>query len=68
MDCASRFNGDVPRLTAPSGKTRSLCSAAGDEWGEYIGRLNPSEQCKHQVSLTCKQTNSTLEASFFVQG
>ncbi len=63
-------NGDVSaRLTAPSGKTEVVrFASAGDEWGEYIGRFNPSEPGKHLVSLTCKQTNSTLEASFFVQG
>jgi hypothetical protein len=63
-------NGDVSaRLTAPSGKTEVVrFASAGDEWGEYIGRFNPSEPGKHQVSLVCKQTNSTLETSFFVQG
>ena len=40
----------------------------GDEWGEFTGRFTAEEPGKHEVTLSCKQTGATLEASFFVQG
>jgi hypothetical protein len=34
----------------------------------FTGRYHAEEPGKHQIRLFCKQTNATLEASFFVQG
>ena len=62
--------GDVTaRIVAPSGKSELVrFASAGEEWGMFTGRFNSEEPGKHQVTLFCKQTNATLEASFFVQG
>jgi hypothetical protein len=57
------------RITAPSGRTEMVrFSSAGDEWGEFTGRYTALESGSHRVSLFCRQTGATLEASFFVQG
>ena len=57
------------RITAPSGKSELVrFSSAGDEWGEFTGRFTALEAGSHRVTLFCKQTGATLEASFFVQG
>ena len=57
------------RITAPSGKAELIrFSSAGDEWGEFTGRYSALESGSHRVTLFCKQTGATLEASFFVQG
>lgn len=63
-------NGDVTaRITAPSGQTESVrFTSASDEWGVFDGRFTAEEPGKHQVRLFCRQTNATLDASFFVQG
>jgi hypothetical protein len=63
-------NGDVTaRIVAPSGKTETVrFTSAGDEWGVFHGRFTTEEPGKHEVTLACKQTNATLETSFFVQG
>jgi hypothetical protein len=62
--------GDVSaRITAPSGKAEFVrFTSAGEEWGEFTGRLHAEESGSHHVTLFCKQTGATLEASFFVQG
>jgi hypothetical protein len=62
--------GDVSaRIKAPSGKTEVVrLNSTGDEWGEFTGHFTTSEAGSHQVTLFCKQTNATLETSFFVQG
>ena len=62
--------GDVSALfTAPSGKTeRVQFTAVGEEWGVFTGRFTPGEPGKHDVTLACKQTGATLDATFFVQG
>lgn len=57
------------RITAPSGQAETVrFTSAGDEWGVFDGRFTTEEPGKHQVRLFCKQTNATLDASFFVQG
>jgi hypothetical protein len=63
-------SGDVSaRVIAPSGRSEVVrLVPGGDEWGQYTGRLTPSEPGKHEVSLFCKQTGATLAASFHVQG
>jgi hypothetical protein len=63
--------GDVTvRIAAPSGKFKTfrLTSAGADSWGSFEGRYTIEEAGSHSVVLTCKQTDSTLETSFFVQG
>jgi hypothetical protein len=57
------------RVAAPSGRAELVrFSSAGDEWGEFTGRYTARESGRHHVTLFCKQTGATLEASFFVQG
>ena len=57
------------RITAPSGKVETVgFLSLGDTWGAYSGRYAAREPGRHQVLLACKQTEATLEASFFVQG
>lgn len=62
--------GDVTaRIVAPSGKAETIrFTSSGDEWGAFSSRFMAEEPGKHDVTLTCKQTGATLEASFFVQG
>jgi len=62
--------GDVAaRIVAPSGKAETVrFSSSGDEWGAFSGRFTSEEPGQHEVTLTCKQTNAVLKASFFVQG
>jgi hypothetical protein len=62
--------GDVAaRIVAPSGQAQTVqFSSSGDEWGAFSGRFTTKEPGKHEIILSCKQTNATLEASFFVQG
>jgi hypothetical protein len=62
--------GDVSaRVKAPSGKAETVrLASAGDEWGVFTGRFAAAEPGTHQVTLSCKETNATLETSFFVQG
>jgi hypothetical protein len=62
--------GEVSALIkAPSGKSdRVRFSSTGDEWGVFAGKYTAMEPGKHELTLTCKQTGATLEASFFVQG
>ena len=62
--------GDVSAFfTAPSGKSKRVqFISAGEEWGVFTGQFTPGEPGKHDVTLACKQTEATLEASLFVQG
>jgi hypothetical protein len=56
------------RIIAPSGKAELVhLVSAGEEWGEFTGRFTALESGSHRVTLFCKQTGATLEASFFVQ-
>lgn len=63
-------NGDVSaRIVAPSGKSETVrFSSSGGEWGEFASRFTPEEPGRHDVTLACKQTGATLDATFFVQG
>jgi hypothetical protein len=58
------------RVTAPSGKIETVrfSPSSEDEWGVFRGRYTTKESGKHEVTLFCKQTNASLDASFFVQG
>lgn len=62
--------GDVTaRIVAPSGKIETVrMASSGDEWGMFHGQFTAHEPGKHEVTLLCKQTNATLQTSFFVQG
>ena len=62
--------GDVTaRIIAPSGKAETVGFVSSDEqWGAFTARFTASEPGKHEVTLLCKQTGATLQASFFVQG
>jgi len=62
--------GDVTaRIVAPSGRAEVVrMASAGDEWGVFTGRFTSEEPGTHMVTLACKQTGATLEATFFVQG
>jgi hypothetical protein len=62
--------GDVTaRILAPSGKAQTVrFTSVGDEWGAFTGRFAAEEPGRHEVTLTCKQTDAKLETSFFVQG
>ncbi|MGB7346393.1 MAG: hypothetical protein WBD20_19395 [Pirellulaceae bacterium] len=57
------------RIVAPSGRTDTVrMKIAGNEWGAFAGSFTPSEPGNHQVTLRCKETNTKLDASLFVQG
>jgi hypothetical protein len=59
------------RITAPSGavETVRFVPPGGDgEWGVFAATFTPTEPGRHEVTLTCRETGDTLEASFFVQG
>jgi uncharacterized membrane protein len=62
--------GDVAAtIVAPSGRAQTIqFTSLGDEWGAFMGQYVSEEPGRHQVTLTCKQTGATLDASFFVQG
>ena len=62
--------GDVAaRITAPSGRAQTIqFQSLNDEWGAFTGQYVSDEPGQHRVTLSCKQTGATLEASFFVQG
>ncbi len=57
------------RIVAPSGRTeRVRMQSSGEEWGAFAGLFTPQEPGGHQVTLRCKESQSTLEATLFVQG
>lgn len=63
--------GDVSaKIEAPSGKSQvvRLASGGSESWGSFEGRYEANEPGLHRVTLLCKQTEETLETSFFVQG
>ena len=59
----------VARVVAPSGKVETVrFRSDGEEWGTYTGRFDPKEPGKYKVTLTCKETKATLDATLNVQG
>ncbi len=62
--------GDVTvRMIAPSGRTETVrLTASGEDWGAFAGSLVVSETGTHQVIMRCKENESELETSIFVQG
>lgn len=63
-------NGDVAaRIVAPSGRAQTVqFTSLGDEWGAFMGRFVSAEPGQHHVTLACRETGASLDASFFVQG
>jgi hypothetical protein len=62
--------GDVAaRIVAPSGRAQTIqFMSLNDEWGAFTGQYTSEEPGQHRVTLSCRQTGATLDASFFVQG
>jgi hypothetical protein len=62
--------GDVAaRVVAPSGHVQTIqFTSLNDEWGAFTGQYVSEEPGQHKVTLSCRQTGASLEASFFVQG
>ncbi len=57
------------KVTAPSGRSETVrFQPDGEEWGTFSGRFDPHEPGKYKVTLTCKETKATLEATLNVQG
>lgn len=62
--------GDVSaRITAPSGKAETIrFLSSNEQWGAYSSQFTAREPGKHKITLACRQTGASLDASFFVQG
>ena len=61
----------VARIQAPSGAVetvRFVPPGSDGEWGVFAAGFTPSEPGTHAVTLSCRETGETLEASLFVQG
>jgi hypothetical protein len=59
----------VARIVAPSGNVQNVrFDSTGQEWGEFTANFTPDEPGRHTLTLACKQTSATLDASLFVQG
>ncbi|MCI0332200.1 MAG: hypothetical protein L0228_03115 [Planctomycetes bacterium] len=59
----------VARIVAPSGNAQTIqFTPLGDEWGAFMGRFVSDEPGKHDVTLSCRETDASLDASFYVQG
>ena len=57
------------QVVMPSGKTESVrLTPVGDEWGLFNGVFTPTEPGKYQLTLSCRENQSTLETSFTVHG
>ena len=57
------------RIVAPSGKAETVrFTSTGDEWGAFATHFTTEEPGTHKMTVNCKQTNATLETSFFDQG
>lgn len=57
------------KVVSPSGKWETIrFSSSGDEWGAFTSRFTAEEPGKHEVTLLCKETGASLQASIHVQG
>jgi hypothetical protein len=57
------------RIQAPSGQAETIrLTSRGEEWGAFTGRYTTQEPGLHQLRLYCRETDSSLETTFFVQG
>ena len=56
-------------IVDPSGTPQTVqFQSTGDEWGAFSATFTPNQPGRHEVTLACKETQQSLEASFFVQG
>lgn len=59
----------VARIVAPSGTAQTVrFTSTGEEWGAFTAQYIPEEPGTHQVTLSSDATDSTLEATLYVQG
>jgi hypothetical protein len=59
----------MARIVAPSGNAQTIqFTPLGDEWGAFMGRYVSEEPGKHDVTLSCRETGASLDATFYVQG
>ena len=59
----------VVQVTAPSGKTESVrLMPVGDEWGLFTNSFSPQEYGEYRLTLSSRESGSTLEAKVTVQG
>ncbi len=57
------------RIEAPSGQRDSVrLLPRGDEWGLFSNTYIPKERGSYQLTLTCQENGSTLDARLDVQG
>ena len=57
------------RIEPPSGRAETIrFDSVGSDWGAFASQFTPSETGKHRILLRCRETNTTLEASFDVRG
>ncbi len=57
------------QIAAPSGQTeRVRLRATGDEWGLFTGKFTPREHGDYQMTLACRENQSSLDAKLSVQG
>jgi len=59
----------VVQIIAPSGKTESVrLVPSGDEWGLFTNSFTPQEYGEYQLTLSCRENDSSLETKLTVQG
>ena len=65
-------NGTVNiQIVAPSGNTQTVKLSAqtdAEQWGLFSGFFVPEENGEHQVTLSCRETGTSLDATISVQG
>ncbi len=59
----------VLHAVSPSGKTESVrLLPRGDEWGLFSNTYTPAERGTYQLTLSCRENDSSLETKLDVQG
>jgi hypothetical protein len=59
----------LARIVSPTGRTSTVqLASAMNQWGAFSGKFTPDEPGIHQVTLSCSENDSRLEAKIFVQG
>lgn len=57
------------RVVAPSGRTETVTlTSSGAEWGAFAGSFTATEPGRHEVVLRCRENNSEMSTTLFVQG
>lgn len=57
------------RIVAPSGRTETVTlTNSGAEWGAFAGTFTATEPGRHDVVLRCRENNSEMSTTLFVQG